>query len=222
MFSRSRKADIFLVDDHPVVRESLRILLNHEPDFTVIGEAEDAQSALKEILAKKPDLAIIDISLHASSGFDLIKSLKSKLPRLGIVVFSMHDEKLYAERCIRAGAAGYVMKRESTKRILTTIRDVLAGNLGVSEQVMAHFSQKFIGGRYMADRVPFAELSDRELEIFNLLGLGLASRKIAQTLDVNIKTVQAHCANIKQKLGLSTATELLREATKWSDSSSAF
>jgi DNA-binding NarL/FixJ family response regulator len=114
------------------------------------------------------------------------------------------------------------MKRESTKRILTTIRDVLAGNLGVSEQVMAHFSQKFIGGRYMADRVPFAELSDRELEIFNLLGLGLASRKIAQTLDVNIKTVQAHCANIKQKLGLSTATELLREATKWSDSSSAF
>jgi DNA-binding NarL/FixJ family response regulator len=222
MFSRSRKADIFLVDDHPVVRESLRILLNHEPDFTVIGEAEDAQSALKEISAKKPDLAIIDISLHASSGFDLIKSLKSKLPRLGIVVFSMHDEKLYAERCIRAGAAGYVMKRESTKRILTTIRDVLAGNLGVSEQVMAHFSQKFIGGRYMADRVPFAELSDRELEIFNLLGLGLASRKIAQTLDVNIKTVQAHCANIKQKLGLSTATELLREATKWSDSSSAF
>ena len=222
MFTRSRKADIFLVDDHPVVRESLRILLNHEPDFTVIGEAEDAQSALKEILAKKPDLAIIDISLHASSGFDLIKSLKSKLPRLGIVVFSMHDEKLYAERCIRAGAAGYVMKRESTKRILTTIRDVLAGNLGVSEQVMAHFSQKFIGGRYMADRVPFAELSDRELEIFNLLGLGLASRKIAQTLDVNIKTVQAHCANIKQKLGLSTATELLREATKWSDSSSAF
>jgi DNA-binding NarL/FixJ family response regulator len=222
MFTRSRKADIFLVDDHPVVRESLRILLNHEPDFTVIGEAEDAQSALKEISAKKPDLAIIDISLHASSGFDLIKSLKSKLPRLGIVVFSMHDEKLYAERCIRAGAAGYVMKRESTKRILTTIRDVLAGNLGVSEQVMAHFSQKFIGGRYMADRVPFAELSDRELEIFNLLGLGLASRKIAQTLDVNIKTVQAHCANIKQKLGLSTATELLREATKWSDSSSAF
>ena len=222
MFSRSRKADIFLVDDHPVVRESLRILLNHEPDFTVIGEAEDAQSALKEISAKKPDLAIIDISLHASSGFDLIKSLKSKLPRLGIVVFSMHDEKLYAERCIRAGAAGYVMKRESTKRILTTIRDVLAGNLGVSEQVMAHFSQKFIGGRYMADRVPLGELSDRELEIFNLLGLGLASRKIAQTLDVNIKTVQAHCANIKQKLGLSTATELLREATKWSDSSSAF
>jgi DNA-binding NarL/FixJ family response regulator len=222
MFSKTRKADIFLVDDHPVVRESLRLLLNHEPDFTVIGEAEDAQSALKEISAKKPDLAIIDISLHASSGFDLIKALKSKLPRLGIVVFSMHDEKLYAERCIRAGAAGYVMKRESTKRILTTVRDVLVGNLGVSEQVMAHFSLKFIGSRYTADHVPLSELSDRELEIFNLLGLGLASRKIAQSLDVNIKTVQAHCANIKQKLGLSTATELLREATKWHDSSSAF
>src|ERR1700749_3535888 len=124
-----RKKLIYLVDDHPVVRETLTYLLNQEPDLLVCGEAEDAASAMREIPERNPDLVIIDISLKASSGFDLLKNLKSAMPNLGIVVFSMHDEKLYAERCIRAGAGGYVMKRESTKRILSAIREVMAGEI---------------------------------------------------------------------------------------------
>lgn len=217
-----RKKTVYLVDDHPVVRESLTSLLNHEPDLSVCGEAEDAVSAMRDISAKRPDLIIVDLSLSAGSGFELIKDLKKLLPGLAILVFSMHDEKLYAERCIRAGAGGYVMKRESTKRILATVREVLAGRMGVSDQIAALFARKFIDGRNVDARVPLGELSDRELEVFNLLGLGLGSRKIAQALDVSIKTIQAHCANIKQKLHLSTATELLREATKWHDESSSF
>jgi DNA-binding NarL/FixJ family response regulator len=219
---KAGKKHIYLVDDHPVVRESLTFLLNQEPDLSVCGEAEDAGRALKDIPVKNPDLVIIDISLNASSGFELIKSLKSILPHLGIVIFSMHDEKLYAERCIRAGAGGYVMKRESTRRILGTVRDVLAGKMSVSDQIASLFAQKFIEGRHLERNLPLAELSDRELEVFNLFGQGLSSRKVAQTLDINIKTVQAHCARIKQKLHLSTATELLHEATKWHDESSAF
>jgi DNA-binding NarL/FixJ family response regulator len=177
---------------------------------------------MRDISAKRPDLVIVDLSLSADSGFELIKDLKKSVPGLAILVFSMHDEKLYAERCIRAGAGGYVMKRESTKRILATVREVLAGKMGVSDQIATLFARKFIDGRNVDARVPLGELSDRELEVFNLLGLGLGSRKIAQALDVSIKTIQAHCANIKQKLHLSTATELLREATKWHDESSSF
>jgi DNA-binding NarL/FixJ family response regulator len=222
LLSMVRKKTVYLVDDHPVVRESLTSLLNHEPDLSVCGEAEDAVSAMRDISAKRPDLIIVDLSLSAGSGFELIKDLKKLLPGLAILVFSMHDEKLYAERCIRAGAGGYVMKRESTKRILATVREVLAGRMGVSDQIAALFARKFIDGRNVDARVPLGELSDRELEVFNLLGLGLGSRKIAQALDVSIKTIQAHCANIKQKLHLSTATELLREATKWHDESSSF
>ena len=222
MLSTAGKKKVYLVDDHPVVRESLTGLLNHEPDLLVCGEAEDAVSAMRDISAKRPDLVIVDLSLSADSGFELIKDLKKSVPGLAILVFSMHDEKLYAERCIRAGAGGYVMKRESTKRILATVREVLAGKMGVSDQIATLFARKFIDGRNVDARVPLGELSDRELEVFNLLGLGLGSRKIAQALDVSIKTIQAHCANIKQKLHLSTATELLREATKWHDESSSF
>jgi DNA-binding NarL/FixJ family response regulator len=216
------KTRIYLVDDHPVVRETLTNLLNQEPDLVVCGEAEDTASAMKDIPARNPDLVILDISLKASSGFDLIKNLRAEIPHLGIVVFSMHDERLYAERCIRAGAKGYVMKRESTNRILVAIREVLAGKMGVSDHMASLFAQKFIDGRNSEQKSPLAVLSDRELEIFNLVGQGLSSRRMAQTLNVNIKTVQAHCAKIKQKLHLTAATELWREATKWYDDSSAF
>ena len=162
------------------------------------------------------------MKLSASSGFDIIKNVRAKCSRSKILVFSMHDERLYAERCVRAGANGYVMKREPTERLLTAIREVLAGKTSLSEDMLARLAQKFISGRKLDQTMPHERLSDRELEIFNLLGAGLASRKIARSLDINIKTVQTHCANIKEKLGLSTATELLREATKWQDSSSAF
>ena len=213
---------IYLVDDHPLMRESLASLIAQEPDLAVCGESDNALRAEREIVARKPDLAIVDISLNGSSGFDLIKILKAELPRLKIIILSMHDEKLYAERCIRAGAHGYVMKRESTRQILNAIREVLAGRTVVSEQIASVFAEKFLAGRKSEGGALLSELSDRELEVFNLLGQGLASRKIAESLQVNVKTVQAYCHRIKQKLHFSTATELLREATRWHHDSSDF
>ncbi len=219
---KAEKTLIYLVDDHPLMRESLASLIAQEPDLAICGESDNALRAEREIIAKKPDLAIVDISLNGSSGFDLIKVLKAELPRLKIIILSMHDEKLYAERCIRAGAHGYVMKRESTRQILNAIHEVLAGRTVVSDQIASVFAEKFLAGRKPEGGALLSELSDRELEVFNLLGQGLASRKIAESLQVNVKTVQAYCHRIKQKLHFSTATELLREATRWHHDSSDF
>jgi DNA-binding NarL/FixJ family response regulator len=213
---------VYLVEDHPLMRESLGTLLRQELGLVICGEADNAKRAEREILEKNPDLAILDISLNGSSGFDLIKSLRAVAPRLKIIVLSMHDEKLYAERCIRGGANGYLMKRESSKRILDAIRDVLAGKLAISDQISKSLAGKFLHGRKSESGALLSELSDRELEVFNLLGQGLASRKIAENLDVSAKTVQAYFYRIKQKLQLSTATELLREATLWHHDSSDF
>ena len=165
----------------------------------------------------QPDIAIVDLSLKDASGLELVKTLKLRWPAVGVIVLSMHDEGLYAERCIRAGARGYVMKRESTRRIVTAIREVAAGRLCVSEQVAAGFAEKFVGHRAGAAQTPIEELSDRELEVFDLLGRGLGTRQIAGALNVSMKTVQAYCARIKQKLHVSSATDLLREAIRWHD-----
>lgn len=211
------KARIFLVDDHPLVREMLTSLINHEDDMLVCGEAEDVGTAMKAMATDPPDIAIVDISLKESSGLELIKLIRLKHPAVGQIILSMHDERLYAERCIRAGARGYVMKRESTKRIISAIRAVLSGKLWLSEAVAAEFAGKFVG-QASPQLSPLESLSDRELEVFNLLGQGLQTRQVASSLKVSIKTVQAYCARIKQKLNLSTATELLREAVRWHES----
>jgi DNA-binding NarL/FixJ family response regulator len=213
---------VYLVEDHPLMRESLATLLKQELDLVICGEADNAKRAEREIPELNPDLAILDISLNESSGFDLIKWLRAEVPRLKIIVLSMHDEKLYAERCIRGGANGYLMKRESSKRILEAIRDVLAGKLAISDQISITLAERFLHARKSQDGALLSELSDRELEVFNLLGQGLASRKIAESLNVSAKTVQAHFHRIKQKLQLSTATELMREATRWHHDSSNF
>ena len=213
---------VYLVEDHPLMRASLAALLKQELDLVICGEADNAKRAQREIIEKKPDLAILDISLNDSSGFDLIKGLRTEAPRLKIIVLSMHDEKIYAERCIRGGADGYLMKRESSKRIVGAIRDVLAGKLAISEKISTTLAERFLRARKSEDGALLSELSDRELEVFNLLGQGLASRKIAEALNVSAKTVQAHFHRIKQKLQLSTATELMREATRWHHDSSNF
>ena len=210
----SEPSRIFLVDDHPLVREWLTTLINREPNLKVCGEAEDVSQAVRGIVASKPDVAIIDISLKGGSGLELIKSIKVQMPQVAVIVLSMHDEKLYAERSIRAGARGYVMKRETTKRIINAIRQVLLGKLCVSEQMVTALAQKFISGQHVDSVSPIEHLSDRELEVFNLLGQGLETRQIADTLNISIKTVQAYCARIKEKLNLSSAAELLREAIR--------
>ncbi len=211
-----KKHEILLVDDHPLVREWLASLINQQPDLAISGEAESAKEALEYLERKSPDLAIIDLSLRESSGLDLIKTMKVQHPQVGVIVLSMHDERHYAERAIRAGARGYVMKRETTKKIISAIHQVLAGRLGVSEDVAALFAEKFVDNKPSSGS-PVEELSDRELEVFRLLGQGLETRAVATRLQISIKTVQAYCARIKDKLKLANATELLREAIRWNE-----
>jgi DNA-binding NarL/FixJ family response regulator len=217
----AQKTRVFLIDDHPLVRDSLTMLIDQQDDMQVCGEAEDMASALRGLPLAAPDIAIVDLSLKEGSGLDLIKHLKAKLPALQVVVLSMHDEKLYAERCIRAGARGYVMKRESSKRIVAAIRDVRAGRLFLSEQAASLFAERFVGNKQGLAEAPMETLSDRELQVFALIGRGLPTRDIAGSLNVSVKTVQAYCARIKQKLNISSATELLREAVRWHDQQNA-
>lgn len=213
-FAGSKKR-IFLVDDHPLVREWLTNLINQQSDLVVCGEAETAPQAMQAILKLKPDIAIVDISLKDSSGIELIKDLKQNLPGAAILVLSMHEESHYAERALRAGAKGYIVKRETTRKVISAIRQVLGGGVYISEELATSLATRFVSGRVSSPNSPVDQLSDRELEVFELLGQGRGTRQIAETLRVSVKTVQAYCARIKEKLNLASATELLREAVKW-------
>ncbi len=181
------------------------------------GEADAAGPALDAIAKLKPDIVIVDITLKDGSGIELLRNLKAIRPAMPSIVLSMHDEQLYAERALRAGARGYIMKREATKNVIEAIREVLEGRMYLSERLKSLFSEKFLGGAPGAGS-PVEQLSDRELEVFELLGQGCETRQIAETLHISMKTVQAFCARIKEKLKLSTATELLREAIRWHES----
>lgn len=212
------KSKVFLVDDHPLVREWLTNLINQLPDLTVCGEAATAAEALTGIEASLPDIAIVDLSLKEGSGLDLIKSVKLRMPQTAVIVLSMHDEQYYAERTMRAGARGYVMKGEVASDILAAMREVLAGRIYLSPRMREVFAERFVDGNVPSLRSPVETLSDRELQVFQLLGQGIETRRVAQKLNVSIKTVQAYCARIKDKLQLSNASELLREAVRWTDS----
>ncbi|MDR3459610.1 MAG: response regulator transcription factor [Verrucomicrobiae bacterium] len=203
------------MDDHPLVREWLTNLIHQQPDLVVCGESEDAPDALQQIAATKPDVAVVDISIKHGSGIELIKNLKVMQPQVAIIVLSMHDERLYAERALRAGARGYIMKSETAKKVITVIRQVLAGKIYMSESLAAAFAEKFVDGRLPAGGSLVEQLSDRELEVFQLLGKGYETRQVAGMMNVSMKTVQAHCAHIKEKLRLTNAAELLREAVRW-------
>ncbi|MGD0191335.1 MAG: response regulator transcription factor [Rhizomicrobium sp.] len=216
-----RRSKVFLVDDHPLVREWLTNLVNQLPDLIVCGEAATAEAALGGIGSQRPDIAIVDLSLKEGSGLDLIKNIKAEFPETAIIVLSMHDERYYAERTMRAGARGYVMKGEITSDILSAIREVLSGKIYLSSQMRELFAERFVDGHVPNVRSPVDALSDRELQVFQLLGQGIETRRVAQKLNVSIKTVQAYCARIKDKLQLSNASELLREAVRWSDSQAA-
>ncbi len=210
-----QKIKILLVDDHPLVREGLANLINRQPDLEICGEASNEPQALELVRTVQPSVAIVDISLENGSGIELIKSIKEFHPAVKMLVLSMHDESLYAERALRAGARGYIMKREAATKIIQGIRDVMAGQLYVSENVTTMINEKFVAGGTAAGGSPVEQLSNRELEVFQLLGLGHNTRQIADHLHVGFKTVQAYCARIKVKLQLANATELLREAVRW-------
>jgi DNA-binding NarL/FixJ family response regulator len=213
------KSRIFLVDDHPLVREWLTNLINQQPDLEVCGEAENAAQALQGVSTTKPKLAVIDISLNAASGLELVKDLCIQHPSVAPLVLSMHEEELYAERAMRAGARGYVRKRETSKNILAAIRRVLEGGIYVSEKLSNAMALKFLKGQEAVGipRSRVEQLSDRELEVFERLGQGRSTSEIADELHLSLKTVQAYCVRAKEKLGLTTAAELLREAILWQE-----
>ena len=213
----AHKHRIFLVDDHPLVREGLTNLINEQNDLIVCGEAEDSAGAITRIAKTRPDVVLVDISLKNESGLELVKNLESQFPLVALIVLSMHDEALYAERALRAGARGYVMKRESTKSVLASIRRVLEGGVYVSERVVNSMARRFSSSSKGAESSPVERLSDRELEIFRLLGQGRTTAQIADDLHLSLKTVQAYCARAKEKFGVSSLGELLRAAIRWED-----
>jgi DNA-binding NarL/FixJ family response regulator len=206
---------VFLVDDHPLVREWLTQLIQREGDMAVCGEAEDTQEALKLIEETQPDIVIADITLKSTHGLELVKDLQARHPAMPVLVLSMHDESLYAERVLRAGARGYITKQEATKRILLAIRQVLGGQIYISEKMASRMVHKMVLGRSEEQRSPIERLTDRELEVFQLIGRGQGTRRIAEELHLGIKTVESYRARIKEKLKLEDGTQLLQHAIQW-------
>jgi DNA-binding NarL/FixJ family response regulator len=210
----SAKRTILLVDDHPIVRQGLALLINREPDLAVCGDAEEAGSALTRIEELKPDLIVVDISLTGPDGLDLLKNIRARDVNLPVLILSMLDESLYAERALRAGANGYIMKQEATERVLVAIRRILGGEIYVSDRMADRMLHRFVGGQ-VRERSPIADLTDRELEVFRLIGEGHSTRQIAEELHISIKTVESYQAHIKEKLALKNARELVQRAIQW-------
>lgn len=213
----NKKKRIFLVDDHPLVREWLTNLINQQPDLVVCGESDNAVTALSSVSAVQPDLVIVDVSLKHSSGLDLVKNLKELAPGVPALVLSMHDESLYAERMLRAGARGYINKSETTKKVVEAIHRVLEGGVFISEKLAEAAATRVLTGKTPANNSPVELLSDRELQVFEKLGQGIGTRQIAVDFGVSIKTVEAYCARIKEKLNVISAAQLLREAIRWNE-----
>jgi DNA-binding NarL/FixJ family response regulator len=209
------KCKVFLVDDHPIVRQGLALFIEREPDLMVCGEAEDATSALQAIRESAPDFVILDISLNGPDGLELLKTLRVRYPNLPALVLSMHDESVYAERALRAGANGYIMKQEAADKVITAIRHILGGDVYLSDRLTKQMLQQFVNGS-ISPRDPLAKLSDRELEVFRLIGAGHGTRQIADELHVSTKTVESYQAHIKEKLALRNARELVQYAVEWS------
>ncbi len=210
-----KRTRILLVDDHPLVRERLAEIINGETDLLVCGEAEDRHDALALVLRKQPDLAIIDLKLRNSDGLELIKDIRVRWPAVRMLVVSMHDESLYAERVIRAGALGYITKQEATRKILLAIRRVLSGSLYLNERIAVQIVSRLTARGGSAGASPTEVLADRELQVFDLTGRGLNAGEIARQLHVAVKTVETYRARIKEKLRLKDSSELLQLAISW-------
>jgi DNA-binding NarL/FixJ family response regulator len=213
--TQTERSRILIVDDHPLFREGLKQMIDRTPDLAICGEAEDVSEALKAIGELKPDLVLVDISLGSGSGIDLVKAIKTKFGDLPVLVISMHDESLYAERALRAGAMGYVMKHERGKRVLAAISRVLGGDIYVSEKMATSMLSKLTWGKDEEPVSPVEKLSDRELEVFRMLGQVKGTRQIAEELNLTVATINTFRARIKEKLQLKTSTELAMYAIQW-------
>lgn len=209
------KSRVLIVDDHPMVRDWLGILIGKQTDLTVCGEAASAREAMQLVAAQKPDIAIVDLSLEGKSGLELIKDLKALHPNLPILVLSMHDESLYAERVLRAGARGYVAKREATDKVMVAIRRILGGDIYVSDSLSAKIVRQAITGGESVAASPLSRLSDRELEVFQFIGRGKSTRQIAEMLNLDVKTIESYRTRVREKLGWESSRELLQHAIQW-------
>ena len=209
------KKRILVVDDHPIVRQGLALMVNREADLVVCGEAEDATGAMLVMASARPDVLIVDISLNGPDGLDLLKNIRTTHPTLPVLILSMHDELIYAERALRAGANGYIMKQEATEKVLVAIRRILNGEIYVSDRVANKLLQHYITGTGTLRNSTISDLSDRELEVFRLIGEGHGTRQIAEELHLSIKTVESYQAHIKEKLSLRSSRELMQHAIQW-------
>ena len=212
--TQEKKKDILIVDDHPLVRKGIRSLLEHEPDFVVAGEAGSRGEVLEFLRRQMPDLILLDISLQGSDGIEVTKAIRCEFDDVLILVVSMHDETLYAERALRAGANGYIMKQEVAENVIKAIRQVLSGKIYVSDNMRQKVLRDLTQPNADVKSTPMERLSDRELEVFRLIGEGRGTREIAESLHLSIKTIETYRSHIKEKMGLTTATQLVRYAAQ--------
>lgn len=213
--SGSRKARILIVDDHPLVRRGLRELMDHEPDLEICGEAADADDALQSVESLGPDLVVIDITLKSGHGIELIQKIKAGYRGVKMLVSSMHDESIYAERSLQAGAMGYISKQEDPDQVVEAVRQVLAGKVYLSPSMTEHILGRAVHGDLDLEKPLVESLSNRELEVFELIGKGQTTREISEVLRLSVKTIETYRENIKTKLGLKTGAELTRRAVQW-------
>lgn len=206
---------ILLVDDHPIVRQGLAALIAQEPDLTICGEADDPDQGLDLVEQLRPDVVVSDLSFGGLSGIEFIKDLKARYPRLPVLILSMHEEVHYADRALRAGAMGYIMKQAGGSRVIEAIRQVLSGQIYLSPEVTTQLVRTAIEGPHEATASPIDQFSDRELEVFALIGQGLSTRQIAKKLHLSTKTIDSHRSKIKSKLNLKNSTELVHHAIRW-------
>jgi DNA-binding NarL/FixJ family response regulator len=215
--SGSTKSTVLIVDDHPIVRNGLALLINQENDLATCGEASTAADAIESALSLQPDIALVDISLDGTNGIELTKALQASVPDTRVLILSMHDEGLYAERALKAGARGYVMKQETPETVLKAIREVCNGGIYLSDKVKSRIVLQMVEGTSDVGTLKsgIERLSDRELEVFQMLGSGFRPREIAASLGLSIKTVETHRDHIKQKMGLQSAMDVLHHAIRW-------
>ena len=213
--STATRKSVLVIDDHPLLRQGLAMLINQQTDLEVCGEAEEAHAAIHCIESKKPDIVILDISLKGPDGLELLKTIRAVDPDLPVLILSMHDEAIYAERALRARANGYIMKQEAPERVLVAVRRILNGDVYLSDAMSRKMLQQFIDGAPSRLQSRIATLSDRELEVFSRIGEGRATREIAEELHLSVKTVETYQAHIKEKLGLRSGRELIQHAIQW-------
>jgi DNA-binding NarL/FixJ family response regulator len=213
--AQSTKKNVLVVDDHPLLRQGLALLINQQQDMQVCGEAEEAHAAMQAVTHCRPDIMILDISLNGPDGLELLKSIRASDPDLPVLILSMHDEAIYAERALRARANGYIMKQEATEKVLVAVRRILNGELYLSDRMSNKMLQHYIGGAPSMIQSRISSLSDRELEVFRRIGEGRATREIAEELHLSVKTVETYQAHIKEKLALRSGRELIQHAIQW-------